>query len=394
MKASVQKLLLGNGLAQAIQFLSILLLSRIYDPEEFGLLGQVQSIAMIFSIAVTLQLHLTIPLQKTNETALRTVNSVQSLSIILSVIFISVGYYCGQTYFFGSILAFFLGLVNTYNGYSIFSGNFGLLSKFYIARSIAIVATQLLFALLSIPYGLIWAALLAEALSAGYLRLTQMGSIWKSTFDWKGGILLAKEWRAFSLYGTFQEAISVLAFYAPLFLFSQKYGEYIGGQYAMANRLVWGPAILLSGSISHVLYHKFSKRAPNNIGELITFPINILFIFAVIIAIAISFYIKEFYIIFLGSEWILTADIIPIQIILGAIFLFSISFRVCIRIFSMQKFQLIIDGITTFLIVLSFLINDVSPIYTMWLLVVIAFLQSILISVSVVWRILRIQNLE
>lgn len=394
MKASVQKLLLGNGLAQAIQFLSILLLSRIYDPEEFGLLGQVQSIAMIFSIAVTLQLHLTIPLQKTNETALRTVNSVQSLSIILSVIFISVGYYCGQTYFFGSILAFFLGLVNTYNGYSIFSGNFGLLSKFYIARSIAIVATQLLFALLSIPYGLIWAALLAEALSAGYLRLTQMGSIWKSTFDWKGGILLAKEWRAFSLYGTFQEAISVLAFYAPLFLFSQKYGEYIGGQYAMANRLVWGPAILLSGSISHVLYHKFSKRAPNNIGELITFPINILFIFAVIIAIAISFYIKEFYIIFLGSEWILTADIIPIQIILGAIFLFSISFRVCIRIFSMQKFQLIIDGITTFLIVLSFLINDVSPIYTMWLLVAIAFLQSILISVSVVWRILRIQNLE
>ncbi len=238
MKASVQKLLLGNGLAQAIQFLSILFLSRIYDPEEFGLLGQVQSIAMIFSIAVTLQLHLTIPLQKTNETAIRAVNSVQTLSIVSSVIFITAGYCYGQAYFFGAFLAFFLGLVNTYNSYSIFSGNFGLLSKFYIARSILVVATQLLFALLSIPYGLIWAALLAEALSAGYLRLTQMGSIWRSTFDWKGGILLAKEWRAFSLYGTFQEAVSVMAFYAPLFLFSQKYGEYIGGQYAMANRLV------------------------------------------------------------------------------------------------------------------------------------------------------------
>lgn len=394
MKASVQKLLLGNGLAQAIQFLSILLLSRIYDPEEFGFLGQVQSIAMIFSIAVTLQLHLTIPLQKTNETAIRAANSVQSLSIILSVIFISIGYYFGQTYFFGAFLAFFLGLVNTYNGYSIFSGNFGLLSKFYIARSIVIVATQLLFALLSIPYGLIWAALLAEALSAGYLRLTQMGSIWKSTFDWKGGILLAKEWRAFSLYGTFQEAISVLAFYAPLFLFSQKYGEYVGGQYAMANRLVWGPAILLSGSISNVLYHKFSKRAPNNISEIITFPINMLFIFAVIITIALSFHLKEFYIIFLGREWVLAADIIPIQIILGSIFLFSISFRVCIRIFSMQKFQLIIDAITTILIVLSFLTADVNPIYIMWLLVIIAFLQSILISVSVMWRILRIKNVE
>lgn len=392
MKASVQKLLLGNGLAQAIQFLSILLLSRIYGPEEFGILGQVQSIAMIFSIAVTLQLHLTIPLQKTNENAINALNSVQSLSIISSLIFISFGYYYGQVYFFGAFLAFFLGLVNTYNGYSIFSGNFGLLSKFYIARSILIVATQLLFALLSIPYGLIWAAILAEALSAGYLRLTQMGSISRSTFDWKGGILLAKEWRAFSLYGTFQEAISVLAFYAPLFLFSQKYGEYIGGQYAMANRLVWGPAVLLSGSISQVLYHKFSKSSPNNIGELIIFPLNILFIIAVIIIITISFFLKDFYIIVLGNDWVLTADIIPIQIILGAVFLFSISFRVCIRIFSMQKFQLIIDTITTLLILSSFLIDDVSPIYTMWLLVIIAFLQSLLISISVMWRIVRIKK--
>ncbi len=148
----------------------------------------------------------------------------------------------------------------------------------------------------------------------------------------------------------------------------------------------------MSGSISQVLYHKFSKNAPNNISEIITFPLNILFILAAMITIGISFFLKEFYIIALGNEWVLTADIIPIQIILGAIFLFSISFRVCIRIFSMQKFQLIIDAITTFLILLSFLVDDVNPIYTMWLLVVIAFLQNILISISVMWRIIRIKK--
>ncbi|MFP5467295.1 MAG: translocase, partial [Gammaproteobacteria bacterium] len=65
----IKKLLLGNGLAQAIQLLSLLVLSRLYTPSDFGLLAQVQAIATFSTIVATLQVHLAIPLSKSDTEA-------------------------------------------------------------------------------------------------------------------------------------------------------------------------------------------------------------------------------------------------------------------------------------------------------------------------------------
>ena len=77
----VRRLMAGNGLAQALQFLSILLLSRLYAPDDFGLLAQVQSIATFAAIVATLQMHLVVPLSGDGEQARRAAATAQTVCL-------------------------------------------------------------------------------------------------------------------------------------------------------------------------------------------------------------------------------------------------------------------------------------------------------------------------
>ena len=387
MKDHIKKLMLGNGLAQAIQFSSIILLSRLYQPNDFGVLAQVQSVAMLISIFCTLQLHLVIPLQKSYEDACNIISGVQYLCVLFSALFIAFGFFIGDIYLFSAILAMFLGFINTYNGFYIYSGEFKSLANFYIIRSILIVVTQVIFSLFSINYGLIFATLFAEFLSASYLLYKQFQINSPMTFSFNNVLLIVREWKSFSLYGTVQEIISVAAFYVPLFLFVNKFGEHIGGQYAMASRLIWAPIILISSSISQVLYHSYGKINPSSVRSLLaSVPYNI-FILILIFSITIWAIGSKVISLVLGNNWNITAEFIPILLIWGGVFILSIPFRVFIRTNLLQKYQLFVDFcmICSFLSVFYF--SDFSPSAVVWALAMIALVQNLLLVLISAWQI-------
>ena len=161
MRRQIQKLILGNGFAQALQFLSILVLSRVYLPSDFGLLAQVQSIAMVVAILATLQLHLTIPLSKSAEEARVSVENVQALCLIIFFIILLPALYAGAVATYAIMLALFLGLANTYNSYLVFNGSFGRLSGFYVVRAILIISLQIGFAFSPVENGLVLGTIIA-----------------------------------------------------------------------------------------------------------------------------------------------------------------------------------------------------------------------------------------
>ena len=386
MRGHIKKLILGNGIAQALQFLSILVLSRIYLPSDFGLLAQVQSIATIAAIVATLQLHLTIPLNKSADEARVTAENVQTISVVLFTLFFLPALYFGKVLIFSLVLALFLGLTNTYNSYLVFNGSFGRLSGFYITRAVVIIVLQISFAMLSINDGLLWGIIIAEGLAALYLRLTQLGSLRKVRIDPRAALALAKKLKSFSVYGTLQELISVSAFYAPLILFTLKYDEATGGQYAMANRLVWAPVVLLSSSVAQVLYHRFGKVSPTRVSELLEILPRRNVFAAVLAACALSFYMPGTLLYLLGPQWGLASQLLPLQLLWGGFFLLSTPFRVVCRALQMQKYQLTIDACILTLIGLLFALSSMTPLQTMWALVMIALCQNALLAAFVLWR--------
>lgn len=381
---NIKKLLLGNGLAQAIQFGSILVLSRIYYPADFAVLTQAQSIATLLAVVATLQMHLTIPLSQNRIEVLRIVRVIESLAIILFILWMPIAALLGKVYVYALVLTLAIAFSNTCNSYLVFSGEFNQLSGFYIKRALLIVGVQFGCALLSINDGLLWGAVIGEVATAIYLRYKNFGM---------GGICMRfpnifetiVEFKAFSLYGTLQELTSVAAFYAPLILFSSVYGADIGGQYAMVNRLVWAPTILLTSSIAQVLYHQFGKRPPNrdDSGSIRYLLLDKRFIVVGVFACAVSFQLKDLYLFVLGSQWMLASEMLPWGVVWGLIFILSIPFRVAGRVLHLQRYQLLVDSVTFALICLVFYFSKFEPISIMRALVAVALVQNAWLAYSV-----------
>lgn len=384
MREQIKKLMLGNSLAQLLQFGSIFILSRIYQPSDFGLLAQVQSIAMIASIVLTLQLHLTIPLSKNHDEALETVKHIQALSLRIFLVAFIPAFLYGDVALYAIFLSLFLGFANTYTGYLVHSGSFEKLSFFYVARALLIIAMQIGFAFFEFEHGLIIATLMGEALSAIYLgcrSIYYMEGNGRPAGDLKLFVLNNKQ---FSIYGTIQEIISVSAFYAPLLLFSLKFGEDVGGQYAMASRLVWAPVGLVSGSYAQALFHKFGKNAPANNSEIASIMPNMWIAITMLMVCGIAFNFNRITLYVIGDKWELASLMIPIQGIWGLIFFMSTPYRVLIRVFRIQKSQLLIDfGMIMAFFALTF-VRGLMPISLLCVMVFIVILQHILLIKAVV----------
>ena len=388
MLGNIKKLIAGNGLAQAIQFASLLVLSRIYYPSDFGLLAKIQSMSTIAVIVATLQLHLSIPLSKSKNEAQSTVQAIQMICVLFCLGLLPIAFFLGKVFLFSVFLTLFLGLANTYNSYLIYSGSFGKLSKFYVARAVSIVAFQLSLSVFSINDGLLWGTLVGEGLAALYLRIVVLFYLPIKPFELKTTISLIAKWRSFSFYGTTQELVSVLAFYSPLLLFVNKFGESIGGQYAMASRLVWAPVILLVSSISQVLYHSFGQSNPVDRLKLLESCISKKLVIFSLVLCLISFFLENLFLKILGQQWELTSKLLPITLTWGCIFILSTPFRVMCRAIQLQKYQMVIDAFMLTAIISLFLFFNFTPINTMWGLVITALVQNLAIVIAV-WYILK-----
>lgn len=374
MRQQVKKLMLGNGLAQALQFGSILILSRIYAPSDFGYLAQVQSIAMIGAVWITLQLHLTIPLQKTSEEARQAIKIIEKLALSFFLLAIIPSLLIGELFVYVILLSLFLGLANTYNGYLVYSGKFGQLSGFYIVRAFLIIIMQITFSIIDFENGLVLATLIGEVFAAIYLRKIHIEPL-KSVGATFGQVLkYIKNNKAFSIYGSIHETISVGAFFVPLFLFSYKFGEDVGGQYAMANRLVWAPIVLLSSSFAQVYYHKIGQV--EHISSIKVIDKNNFKIVVVgLTAVLTTFFMVDLFHLFLGNEWRMASELLPIQLLWGFFFLLSTPFRVIARVAKMQRLQILIDVVFIIVVVNYSFLANVGVLSLMAFILMAAFLQ-------------------
>jgi teichuronic acid exporter len=382
--SNLRKLVFGNGLAQGLQLLSLLVLSRIYQPSDFGLLAQVQSIATLACIVATLQLHLTIPLASTPQKATDTALAVQALCVAVFVLSLPAALYFGKVFVFSAVLTLFLSLSNTYTSYLVFKGSFGAMSRFYVARAVLIVGLQMGFSVLPVPDGLLWGFVLAEGCAALYLRCTHLDS--RGGFQWRMGqvLELARRYKSFSVYGTAQELMSVCAFYAPLLLFTRQFGEAVGGQYAMASRLVWAPVVLVSSGMAQVLYHGFCKQPPTSVWVVGAPVLNIRVVVGLLLVGALAFSLQDVVLWGLGPQWVLASQWLPLQLLWGAAFLMSTPFRVMFRVLHLQKVQLAVDAATLGAMGLLFALAEWAPLPMMWALAAITVTEHALLAACVV----------
>ncbi len=277
----------GTALGQAAVVLVSPILTRLYTPEDFGLLAAFVS---VFSILVTmnsLRYELAIPLA---DTPARTTNLI--VLVLLLVI--------GTTLLFGVVFGLFgedfarlinapglhpyLGLLllsllgaGFYQGLSywgIRQNAISLLARTKFAQNFGMAVTQLVLGLAGLGVG---GLLLGHAVGQfmGTLTLTRMA--WRENRDHLREITsdslldTAKRYRRFPLYASWSGALNIASIQLPALLLISLYGAEVAGWFSLGQRVIGLPMALVGTAVGQVYLSRASQLAREKPDELATF---------------------------------------------------------------------------------------------------------------------------
>lgn len=316
-------LLSGATIAQAITFISIPILSRIYTPEDFGFIAIYLSIANIIATVSTGRYELAIMLPKNNIHTLAIIKGTLRLILIVSTISLIIIIVLKQFdnkvsnliqpfyfYFLPASIGL-LGLTNVFSQWYTRQKKFKLQAKTKILRSgtnsSVNVALGFLFNLRSL--GLFIGHIAGQFVQTlifsikffkdEKLKLKSISSeAIKTEF---------KKNRNFPYYSApmgFLNAISVDILIYVLNLF---YSTSLVGLYTNANKVINYPLSLISQSFTSVFYQKISETNRKTKLYLISYFTNLIIVS--IAMIPIVFWGEEIFIFVLGEEWEIAGSI-------------------------------------------------------------------------------------
>ncbi len=275
----------GTTIAQFLLMLMSPVISRLYTPEEFGVLGVYISLLSFFSIISTLKFEIAIPLPKKDQDSFYILIIAFSLTIITSLI-LSITFY-----FFSKEITSLLNISNVekylwlipigilmISSYNILSfwairkKQFLILSKTKLTQSISSIFSQIILGILHFSvYGLIIGQIIGQ--SSG--TITLLSSLKKARIsvrqlNFKGLIQNFKKYKDFPKYTTFSTLINTLSTQAPPLLFAILFTPAIAGFYVMAQKIVTTPMNIIGTSISKVFHanaiHELRKGTIHELG--------------------------------------------------------------------------------------------------------------------------------
>ncbi len=288
----------GATLAQILTILSIPVLTRLYQPENFGVWALYSSITSIISVIICMRYEYSIMLPESDEDAVN----------LLGVSFLSIGVVTILTlaiiWFFKELIINILNspqignylwlvppfiLVNgaflALNSWNSRTKLFKRLSLSRISSSLSTIATQIIIGILDkkSPTGLITGSLTGQSVATFILA----GLIWRDdrnlirkSLNWKKMYEVFKRYSKFPLVDSFSALMNSISWQLPAFLLAAFFSPTIVGFYSLGFRLIQMPMSLIGSSISQVFFQRASRASSQ--GTLPTLVENVFKILVII----------------------------------------------------------------------------------------------------------------
>ena len=266
------------------------IITRIYNPRDFGFLATYTSIVAILGIVCTLRYELSIPILKSKKE----INYAILLSLLIlsaSTLFLAlVSFFLGKELFHFlnlpntkilSILLpaglFLTGLFNIMTNYAIYEKNFKKISFSKLSNSIFTSFFQLtMFKLggISLILGQV------SGFAVGVLSLAN--GVFKKHFFYNLKLKFIKKFalrhKRFPLYSAPAGLIRVSREYLPILIFSKMFGMTSLGMYFLAQKTIQMPLAFLGDSVGKVFFANAPKANTNGELNLLTqkFYVNLI----------------------------------------------------------------------------------------------------------------------
>lgn len=266
----------GHALAYAVAAVSYPILSRLYEPSEFGAFAAAAALLVVVLTIVCLTYDRAVPLPERDETAgdlivvcvLATVALTTLVTVALAVAGRQIlGLFNAEAlapywWLFAAALVAG-GLYLALTGWAVRDRDFKGIAAARVGQSLAVAVTQVAAGIA----GASSAGLLAgDALgrTAGGAQLS--GRAWRRLGRALAGTTRARVWwaarryRRFPLLGSWPTSINAVSQDAPLLLFITFYGASTGGLFALAQRLIGAPVALVVLSIWQVFFAEAARQ--------------------------------------------------------------------------------------------------------------------------------------
>jgi len=266
---SVLKIAGGTALGQGIVMLSTPLLTRIFSPEDFGLLAVYSSLLSVVLVVACLRYEMAISLPKDEgEAAHVVVLSLLSVAVVTVLAFVvcvggsqrlgtwlkSPGLVPYLTWLL-PIGVFGGGIYQALSSWAVRQRDYGCLARTRVHQGIAQVASQVgLGLLIKGPVGLLVGADVGRLSGSGTLTRAAWG-LGKDHFKvvtLNGLRRMATRYRQFPLVNAFSALVNALGLYLPVVAITSLYGTEVAGQFSLSQRIVGLPIILIGQALSVV----------------------------------------------------------------------------------------------------------------------------------------------
>lgn len=346
----------GTAIAQAIPVLVSPILSRIYSPDDFGILALFMAISIVISVIATGRYELAIMLPEdkrdaTNILALSVILTFITALVTLVLVLLLRSFIAGffdtpgitPWLFFIPLVVFFTGLYNAFNYWSTRHKTFKRNASARISQSGVMVGTNLGMGYAgSGPAGLIAGYILGQITAALVLSWKTFRNFGSALKEVSREVIIknAKKYRNFPMINTPHAFIGSLQDNGIVYVIMVFFSKAVLGSYSFAFRLVTAPTTLIGSSIYQVFYQKATTalQEGQDIQKMVLRIYRNLFFIGLPIFAVLFFFAEPIFMFVFGEEWGVAGEIAAI--ISPWLFLnFMASPVSCITIIMNKQFQ-------------------------------------------------------
>ena len=319
--ANVLTLMTGTTIAQAIPIAIAPILTRIYTPEDFGILALYMAIVSMIAIISTGRYELAVMLPEKDEDAFNIVALSIGIAFFISMITLIVIWLfnakiiklLGSTeisnwLYFIPISIFLTGIYQAFNYWLNRKKHYKSLAISRISKSVTTGSANLWFGFSGFGAGgLIGGSLIGQGIATTFLSW----QIWRDDYDKKQFISKKKmrenagKYKDFPKINSFHALIDVLQSSGVILLISTFFGVLILGYYSFTIRILKTPLGLIGSSVSQVFYRKATETYNSNgdLQLLIKKTIIRLSLIALPIFVLLFFFAPDIFSLVFGKKW-------------------------------------------------------------------------------------------
>lgn len=265
----------GTAIGQLIVVGSSPVLTRIYSPEEFGVMGVYAALLAITGVIAGLRYELAIPLPRINGAAINlltlalicVVVTTLLLSGVITIFYVDIPRWLNTPaiapYLWLLPVGFFLtGFYQSFHYWAIRRKNFSVLAQTSIQQGIGAAATQVALGINSFgSTGLIVGQIIGQCagLSALAIKAYTQNKRQLRRINCQRIIFVAKRYSSFPKYSTWQALANTSSVMLPLILFASLLSPAIVGFYMLSYRSLSLPLTLIGSSIGKVFHSRAAE---------------------------------------------------------------------------------------------------------------------------------------